>query len=153
MRKLAWAIIFILIGLLIWAGLCLLDSSIAKLSSDGLAWAGGGLWMGMVGVGNWIRTTASATNTAFLFYSLVVLILALPLWAGLRKLWSKRPKIFGKVEKGISSTGGALASATGIRSTTPAGATTRPTTPKSTTPSEPMPVLPEDTVPAEESET
>lgn len=88
MRKLAWFIIFVLIGLLVWAGLCLYQDWIAQASYNGLALIGGSIWTGMVGVGNWIRTTASATNVAFLFYSLILLVGAVFFWAGMRKLWS-----------------------------------------------------------------
>lgn len=88
MRKLAWFIIFVLIGLLIWAGLCLWQDWIAIASNDGLLWVGGGIWTGIVGIGNWIRLTASATNVAFLFYSLILLIGAVFFWAGMKKLWS-----------------------------------------------------------------
>lgn len=133
MRKLVYAIFIILIALLVWAGLALWNPSIAKASDSLLRFVGGSIWFSLLGIGNWIRITASVTNVAFLFYTLIILVVAVFFWAGVRKLWTWGATHRPHLKSPSLSSSGASVDGSGIGastrgSATPAGATTRPAT-------------------------
>lgn len=139
MRKLAYFVLMVLAIVSTWAVAAWLSPAV-KSGSEGLfkAILGTG-WTLISGAWTNLLTIVSANGTNFLIYTLGVLIFAGFFWIGMAKLWAKRPKIFGRVEQGVSSAGSSLASATGIRSTTPAGATTRPAAVTSSVSTEPNP--------------
>lgn len=130
MRKLAY-LIFILLGIaVVW--------SFAAHFDEGIKSASIGLWTMILGSGwalisgAWsnLMTIASADGTTFLIYTLTILLISLPLWVAVNKLWSwgatHRPHFRTPSIGTGSSSGSSGLGTSGIGSTTPAGATVRP---------------------------
>lgn len=133
MRKLAY-LIFILLGIaVVW--------SFAAHFDEGIKSASIGLWTMILGSGwalisgAWsnLMTIASADGTTFLIYTLTILLISLPLWVAVNKLWSwgatHRPHFR---TPSVSSAGSSGLGTSGIGSTTPVGATVRPSSAEKT---------------------
>lgn len=139
MRKLAYVIIIGLVVALGWSIAALIDEGI-KSGSIGL-WSAllGGGWVLIQGAWSNLMTIASADGTTFLIYTLTILLISLPLWVAVDKLWSwgatHRPHFRTPSIGTGSSSGSSGLGTSGIGSTTPAGATVRPpSTEKTATP-------------------
>lgn len=139
MRKLAYFLFAVLIIALGWSIAAWLSPDIKTGSESLFRYLLGSGWIIISGAWTELMTVASTNGTNFLIYTLSVLIFAVFFWAGMRRLWTHRPHLPSRVKTSASSTASTLASSTGIRSSTPAGATTRPAKTSQPTDVEPEP--------------
>ena len=147
MRKLAYVAVGLLVVALGWA-LAALFSPAVKVGSENLfkVLLGNGYTF-ISDAWNKLITVTSASGTAFLVYTLSVLvILGGVFWLGMVKLWANRPSWLHKPS--LSSGANVSSGSSGLGSQTPVGATTRPTPAQSTTTN---PVAPKEIVEEKES--
>lgn len=131
MRKLGIFVIFLFLVTFAVVLACAVSPDVVRPAVAGfLTKVSGGIYT--VASDRWMALAnyVSANGTYFLAYTLGILIFGGIFWLSMAKLWAKRPTWLHKPSMGSTST--VATGSTTLRSQTPVGATTRPTTQPST---------------------